>query len=49
MEARNDEDTRVSTRDVDRVEKGIRRNMGRAEVFPKLAGSELGWTAAAST
>lgn len=38
MEAHNDEDTRVSSRDVDRVEKGIRLKKSRAEVFPKLEG-----------
>jgi hypothetical protein len=38
MEAHEDPDTRVSSRDVDRVDKGIRQGKSRTDVFPKLEG-----------
>ncbi len=41
MEGLVDPDAGVSTKDVDRVEKGIRRGEPRSAVFPKLAGLEI--------
>ena len=38
MEAHEDPDTKVSSKDVDRVERGIKAGKDRAEVFPKLEG-----------
>jgi hypothetical protein len=38
MEAHTGPETRVSSRDVDRVQAGIRRGEPRAEVFPRLQG-----------
>jgi hypothetical protein len=36
MEAHADPDSHVSTKDVDRVERGIKKGDARADVFPKL-------------
>ena len=38
MEAHEDPDTKVSSRDVTRVERGIRAGKARGDVFPKLEG-----------
>ena len=44
MEAHEDPDTKVSSKDVDRVERGIKAGKSRAEVFPKLEGLSTSFT-----